>query len=101
MSLRCSSVQVASRDSTEYMHEYLRKMLDITKQGSTIRELACKLLEPLTCSKTARFMDVNLTTVNCMRVPLSITTGVTNLHELVWHVATTECLCQTRTLWDM
>ena len=44
------------------MHEYLRKMLDINKLGSTLRELACKLLEPLTCSEIV--VDVVLISVN-------------------------------------
>ena len=42
------------------MPEYLRKMVSINKLGSILRELVCKLLEPLTCSEIVSFMDVVL-----------------------------------------
>ena len=56
----------------------LRKMPNINILDSTLRELVCKLLEPLTCSKIVSFMDVILTAANMIstalcnhRVPMS------------------------------
>ena len=36
----------------------LRKVLDIIELISIIRELACKLLEPLMCTETVSYIDV-------------------------------------------
>ena len=53
-------------------------MPNIDTLDSTLQELVCKLLEPLTCSEIVSFMDVILTAVNMIstalcnhRVPIS------------------------------